>query len=122
LPPPKRKKGKPRGRPFPKGVSGNPGGRPRTVKEVQELASEYTEEALLKLVAVMRVKPTGYTLKEIRQAAVAILDRACGRPSQPLTGKEGEPLEAEFPNLLATLKKLSGDGDADPEAAEEAEE
>ena len=122
MPPPKRKKGKPRGRPFPKGVSGNPGGRPRTVKEVQELASEYTEEALLKLVAVMRVKPTGYTLKEIRQAAVAILDRACGRPSQPLTGKEGEPLEAEFPNLLATLKKLSGDGDADPEAAEEAEE
>src|SRR6185312_16441051 len=96
-PKPKRrykKSDKPRGRPFPPGVSGNPGGRPKSVKEVQELASTYTVESITALVTTMR-KAQGVTLedgivvgadwKEVRQAAVAILNRACGMPSQPIS-------------------------------------
>ncbi|MES1205004.1 MAG: hypothetical protein ABUS79_03625 [Pseudomonadota bacterium] len=102
----KIKKPRGKGRPFPPGVSGNPGGRPRSVKEVQELASQYTEEAVLTLVSVMR---NCSDPKEVRQAAIAILNRACGMPAQPMTGGAGEPLETEFPTLLGALKKLAGE-------------
>lgn len=91
---------------FKPGVSGNPGGRPKSVKEVQTLASRYSVEALETLVVVMR---TARDPKEVRQAAVAILNRACGMPAQPLTGGGGDPLETEFPDLMGTLKKLAGE-------------
>lgn len=99
-------KKKVRGRPFAPGVSGNPGGRPKTVREVQDLASTYTEEAILMLVSIMRESGSD---KERRMAAESILNRACGMPSQPLTGREGAPLEGEFPVLLEALKKLTGE-------------
>ena len=35
-----------RGRPFQKGTSGNPGGRPRVLADVQELARERSPEAI----------------------------------------------------------------------------
>ena len=34
------------GKPFRKGQSGNPGGRPKVVAEVKELAREHTAEAI----------------------------------------------------------------------------
>lgn len=75
---------------------------------MQDLASTYTTEAVRKLVAIMRRKTASD--KDQRQAAEAILNRACGMPSQPLTGREGKPLESEFPVLLDALKKLTGEG------------
>ena len=62
------------GRPFARGTSGNPGGRPRAVVNVQELARTYTEEAIRTLVEALddpRLKV---------QAACALLDRAWGKP------------------------------------------
>ena len=100
----------PVGRPFPAGVSGNPGGRPRTVKEVQAHASEFTIEAINRTVDVMRMASDPNV---VRQAARDLLDRACGRPTQPITGGEGRPLEQEFPALMAALQRLN-----DPSAAE----
>jgi hypothetical protein len=81
------------------------------VAEVQMQASAYAEESVLALVSTMRLtqQPKRWDPKETRQAAVALLNRACGMPSQPLTGRSGEPLENEFPNLLAALKKLNGE-------------
>lgn len=116
-PPAKRKRRQGgRGRPFAPGVSGNPGGRPKSVKEVQEYASQFTTEAIDRLVAIMRgPEPipgvvVDWDVKESRQAAIAILDRACGRPAQPLTGGGGNSLESEFPDLLGALKKIAGEG------------
>lgn len=93
------------------GKSGNPGGRPKSVKEVQELAATFTEEAVRALVDTMRKtqEPMHWDPKETRQAAVALLNRACGMPSQPVTGPNGQPIEIEFPDLLTGLRKLAGE-------------
>jgi hypothetical protein len=49
---PKRNRG--RGKPFKKGQSGNPGGRPKQAHEIAALAREFSEEGILKLVQLMR--------------------------------------------------------------------
>ena len=41
------------GRPFKKGQSGNPGGRPKAVAEVKELARARTSDAIETLVSIM---------------------------------------------------------------------
>ena len=42
-----------KGRPFQKGTSGNPGGRPKVLGDVQELARERSPEAMDTLAAIM---------------------------------------------------------------------
>jgi Family of unknown function (DUF5681) len=61
-----------------KGVSGNPGGRPRGVAEVRALAMTFTAEAIETLAAIMRnVKAP----PQARAAAAnALLDRGVGKP------------------------------------------
>jgi hypothetical protein len=61
-----------------KGVSGNPGGRPKLEVSIRELAQQNSMEALETLVQVMRTGKPGERLI----AANAILDRAYGRPTQ----------------------------------------
>lgn len=79
------------GRPFPKGVSGNPGGRPKEVAEVRDLARQHTEEAIRTLVTIMRM---GTPDRARAAAAEALLDRGWGRPMQPaeMSGPGGAPL------------------------------
>ena len=43
-----------KGRPFQKGISGNPGGRPKVLGDVQELARQQSPEAINTLVAIMQ--------------------------------------------------------------------
>jgi hypothetical protein len=76
----------PRGRPFQPGQSGNPGGRPKALAEVRDLAREHTPEAIETLVTMMR----GGGDRERIAAATALLDRAWGRPAQALAGADGE--------------------------------
>jgi hypothetical protein len=47
----RRRHAAPRGRPFKKGQSGNPGGRPKEIKDVQTLARSHTAEAIEALLA-----------------------------------------------------------------------
>jgi hypothetical protein len=63
-----------------KGVSGNPGGRPKLEVSIRELAQQHGMEALETLVHVMR---TGRRSEQV-VAANAILDRAYGKPSQSI--------------------------------------
>jgi hypothetical protein len=66
--------------PFKKGISGNPGGRPKVLGDVQELARRHTAEAITTLVGIMRDKAAPPAARAM--ASNAILDRGYGRPAQ----------------------------------------
>lgn len=100
---------------FKPGQSGNPGGRPKVVGEVQELAREHTSDAMRTLVRVMndeKAPPAAQTA-----AACALLDRGYGRPAQFVgieTNKKFDERTDE--ELLAII--AAGD-DKDEDAQEE---
>lgn len=75
------------GKPFKKGQSGNPGGRPKLDARVRELAQAQTENAIATLVSVMESSKSPAAAKV--SAATTILDRGWGKPVQPVAG-EGE--------------------------------
>lgn len=62
---------------FQKGVSGNPGGRPRVSSEVRELAQSKAPRAFERLVELMESKDQRVAMA----ASNAVLDRAYGKPS-----------------------------------------
>lgn len=94
---------------------------------MQDLASTYTVESVQALVTTMRrcqgiVTDDGISIgadwKEVRQAAVAILNRACGMPSQPISGVPGAPISLTADQgLVAVLRALAGE--PDPESKPE---
>lgn len=65
---------------FTKGVSGNPGGRPKDIYHVRELARQYTDEAVNTLAEIAN-NPKSPPSARV-QAANALLDRAWGKPVQ----------------------------------------
>ena len=73
-----KKKRKPGGRPFPKGVSGNPGGRPKTDPEVKAILKAAAPDAARQLVEMM------YSDNEkiAMWAITDILDRTQGKAIQ----------------------------------------
>jgi hypothetical protein len=79
------------GRPFPRGTTGNPRGRPRIPPDVRAVAKAQSQAALLALADVLR---RGNPAAARVSAATAILDRAWGKPMQPLehAGPDGERL------------------------------
>ena len=75
------------GRPFQPGKSGNPGGRPRTVQSIQELARKHTIEALDVLVQIMLNEKAPPNARVA--AANTLLDRGYGKPPTFSTADAG---------------------------------
>jgi hypothetical protein len=71
-----------------KGISGNPGGRPKVEGEIRNLARKYSRTAVRRLAQLVKSKNERVAVA----AATALLDRAWGRPAQALTGPGGAPL------------------------------
>jgi hypothetical protein len=74
-----------RGKPFQPGRSGNPGGRPRVISEVRELARQHAPEAIREL-ARLATKAKSETARVV--AIRELLDRGYGKPAQFVGGDE----------------------------------
>ena len=70
------------GRPFQKGTSPNPGGRPKAAHSIQELARRHAPEAIKTLADIAKKGTPGARVS----AAIALLDRGYGKPPQFNTG------------------------------------
>jgi len=87
-----------------KGQSGNPGGRPKVIGDLQEQARQWAPEALeaLREVATSKDAPPSARVS----AAVALLDRGYGKPAQSIDAKvSNEPSTAQL--HLQALKELA---------------
>ena len=83
----------PRGRPFRKGQSGNPGGRPKEVAEVRAQARKHGPAAIKKLVELLKSGDERVVLGAIKE----LLDRGYGKSAQAITGEGGEgPVPVTF--------------------------
>lgn len=66
--------------PFAKGQSGNPGGRPKALKDVEEAARKHSADAVETLAEIMRDREAPHAARV--SASQAILDRGWGKPKQ----------------------------------------
>ncbi len=87
---------------FEPGKSGNPGGRPDPNTPVRRLAREKSIEAMEKLVEWMHSD----NAKASVAACNAILDRAYGKPTQPISGDEDNPIQI----AAIAIKLVKADG------------
>jgi hypothetical protein len=75
------------GKGFMPGRSGNPSGKPKAAQEVIDLARSHTPEAIERLAHWMRSDDPRASVA----ACTALLDRAWGKPSQPIEAPAGGP-------------------------------
>jgi hypothetical protein len=90
-----------RGRPFQKGRSGNPGGRPKRSDEVRALAQAHTAEAINRLVRWMRTA----NAKASVAACNALLDRGWGKPVQAIMGNEGARSDVNIEEVRRSIQR-----------------
>lgn len=76
------------------GVSANPGGRPKWLKEAREAMRGHVPTAVAKILEIMngKVGEEKVSIRMQMEAAREILDRALGKPAQTLQGPDETPL------------------------------
>ena len=80
--------GQPRGRPFKPGQSGNPGGRPRVIGELHDLARAHAPDAIKELARLAKnAKSETARIAAIRE----LLDRAYGKATQFVAAENDGP-------------------------------
>jgi hypothetical protein len=85
---------------FPKGKSGNPGGRPKVLAEVQELARHHAPSAITELARLaLKAKSESARIAAIRE----LLDRGYGRARQTVevSSPENDPIQMLFDEIDA---------------------
>src|SRR5262245_1456267 len=90
------------GKPFQKGQSGNPGGRPKEIAEVRELARQHMPAAIEALVSIMNNTKASDAARV--SAANALLDRGYGKAPQHIDAEIGS-FVARLPMPYATAEE-----------------
>jgi hypothetical protein len=104
---------------FEKGASGNPGGRPKSAKELREMAQKYGPKAVRFLYECMASDKVKDTVRVT--AAIALLDRGYGKPAQAITGgdEDDRPVglsvkhKLDFDNVRAIRKMIDEENERD---------
>src|SRR6516225_4374458 len=91
------------GKPFQKGQSGNPGGRPKVIAEVKELAREHTAEAIQTLVSIMTNSKSPPAARV--SAANALLDSGYGRPPPHITDESARSYVVRVPEVAKSAEE-----------------
>jgi len=96
---------------FPKGESGNPGGRPAITSEVKELARQNAAKAFERIVKLMDDKNPRIALA----AASAVLDRAYGKPvpEQRIVAFKATPIGSakDIASAVSSLMAATANGE-----------
>jgi hypothetical protein len=90
------------GRPFPKGVSGNPGGMPKEIADVKRKLRALLPEATETLHKLLKHKDGKVRIMAVRE----VYDRTMGKPTQPISDPNGKPVGHD---LTDALRKLAGE-------------
>ena len=88
--------------PFVKGISGNPGGKPKELKSIQLAARAISPLALRELKRILNDPDAGKQAKIA--AAIAVWDRAWGRPKQEVAQELSHSMSD---SLLTALDQIS---------------
>ncbi len=84
---------------FTPGCSGNPGGRPKAIADIRELARQHSDTAINTLV---KIASSGKSEAARVSASAALLDRGWGKPTQPLAGDpDGPPIGVDVSGEIA---------------------
>ena len=113
-----------RGRPFREGISGNPGGRPKVLSEVRELARAHGAGAIAELARLaLKAKSEAVRVAACRE----LLDRGYGKPEQHASVDLGKRNATDWSTeeLVAFLNEATGrtdpldgsDGELEPDGA-----
>lgn len=87
---------KPRGKPFQKGQTGNPGGRPARTPEEFALIEACKAKTPAALAVMERIMENGENERNQLSAAMAIIERAYGKPEQPVSATVNASVTVEI--------------------------
>ena len=90
-------------KPFQKGISGNPAGRPKSL-EVLKNAVDSNINELTKVLVDIALNEKAQ--RKDRIAAIKeLFDRRFGKPVQPIGGEDGQPIQLTLEGILNVMEK-----------------
>jgi hypothetical protein len=97
---------------WPKGVSGNPSGKSKSLNDIMRLARSHAPKAIERLRSIMMDPKAAH--RDVIQAAIALLDRGCGKPVTPVyrggTNLPIEMIEGGGDGEVTALLRSAGKG------------
>lgn len=108
------------GQPWPKGMSGNPSGKPKDQRELfgkaRDFARQHTEAAINTLVKIMGDEEAPHASRVA--AANYLLDRGWGRPAQAIIGGEEDDPPIQVSEIVIRAVNAASDRSADESDAD----